>query len=286
MAPRASVIVRVKDEAATLDRALGLLREQTVPVEIVVVDSGSTDGSLEIARRSGDRLVQIAPQDFDYGLALNLGVEAASAPILFALSAHCFPPDPGWVERSLALYARADVAATNGATTYPDGTPLEGTYYQDSILYDDPAQQRRRMLWGFSNHASSWRRTVWEEFPFRVGMETAEDKEWAMRVVGSGSWVIAYRPDLMVSLEHRWSVSARAYFRRRRTEGRVEGRLVDLPKYSLRDLARDWWHDIPTDDHSAMAHRFANPKRLAGLLGGYVGRRDARHERARAERLR
>ena len=112
--PRASVVVRAKDEARDIERTFKALRRQTVPVEIVVVDSGSTDGTVEIAKRWCDRLIEIPAESFTYGYSANLGAEAASAPFCFSLSAHCAPLGDDWVERSLRHYAREDVAATNG----------------------------------------------------------------------------------------------------------------------------------------------------------------------------
>lgn len=270
MAPQASVIVRAKNEAGAIGEALSSLRSQTVRPEIVVVDSGSADGTLEIAREMCDRLVEIPEKEFTYGRALNLGVRSASADYLFALSAHCTPPDDGWIERSLSLYQRDDVAATNGGTKLPDGSPIEGTFFEDGEYV------RAHPDWGFSNHASSWRRSAWERFPFDESLEYAEDKEWALRMLPATGWVIAYRPDLMVSLAHRWEAGALPYCRRMRIEMRAMTGIASLPEYRVADLAREWWSDLPEDHHSAFAHRFMNYRRNAGLLGKYMGSRDAR----------
>jgi rhamnosyltransferase len=279
MTPRASAIVRVKDEREPIKRALASLRSQSVDLEIVVVDSGSTDGTLAAARPLCDRLIEIAPDDFSYGGALNIGAEAASTPYCLALSAHCVAPDEGWVERSLALYENPSVVATNGALHLADGSALRGTFLQDW------AYLRAHPFWGFSNHASSWRRDVWKRFPFSAETAAAEDKEWSARVLRADANRIAYRADLMVSMEHRWKASARTYHRRLRNEARAMAvtmaEYADVPPYGLRELARDWWHDLPQDRHSATAHRFLNRVRLAGLLGHYRGMRDARRSVAR-----
>jgi rhamnosyltransferase len=269
--PSASVIVRAKNEEAAIGRALEAFRSQTVRPEIVVVDSGSTDSTLEIAKGLCDRLVEIPEREFSYGRALNVGARSASAPYLFALSAHCFPPDSGWIERSLRLYDRPEVAATNGEPRLANGSEIEGTFYQDE------AYARAHPTWGFSNHASSWRRSVWEEFPFDESLEYGEDKEWALRVLTGSTRVIAYRRDLVVSMHHRWRGGALSYYRRMRIEGRAMTAIASLPDYRLRDLARDWWHELPDDHHSAFAHRFLNYVRMAGLLGRYVGSREARN---------
>src|SRR5215210_3886035 len=175
MTPRASAIVRCRDEASTLGRTLRTLTAQSVRPEIIVVDSGSTDGSLVHAEQFADKVVRIRPEEFSFGRALNIGAEAAVAPVHFALSAHCFAPRD-WVERSLAHYESPDVAATNGIQTFADGTRVTEPFRQDA------AHARSNPWWGFSNHASSWRATVWREYPFDESMDYAEDREWAWRV--------------------------------------------------------------------------------------------------------
>src|SRR4051794_2474236 len=127
MTAGASAIVRSRDSAATIERTLKSLRSQTVDVEIIVVDSGSRDGTLEIANRLADRVIEIHFERFSYGHALNVGARAASAPFHFALSSHCVAETPDWVERSLGHYSRADVAATNGYHAMPDRRPIQRT---------------------------------------------------------------------------------------------------------------------------------------------------------------
>jgi rhamnosyltransferase len=266
VAPPASIIVRCRDERATLERTLRTLHAQTVRPEIIVVDSGSVDGSLELAQREADRVIRIAPEEFTYGRALNVGARAAAAPVHFALSSHCFAP-PEWVERSLAHYERADVAGANGIQTFADGSPVTSPFFQEA------AHARSNPWWGFSNHASSWRAEAWRRFPFDEELDYAEDREWALRVT-AGGWTLVYDPALWVDMSHSWSGWRNLYTRRRRA-ARAVAAFSGAPPYGLRDLARDWWADIPSDRHSPAAHRFLNMGRMAGLAGHYVGRREA-----------
>jgi rhamnosyltransferase len=263
--PQATVIVRSKDESRTIERTLSLLRRQTVDPEIVVVDSGSSDGTVTIARRYCDRLIEIPSGDFTYGRALNIGAHAAQAPIHFAISAHCFPERPDWIERSLAHYERDDVAATNGIQTFADGRPVTEPFYQDA------AHARSDPHWGFSNHASSWRASVWQEFPFSEEIDAAEDREWAFRVLDAG-WAIVFDPALFVEISHRWRGGAVAMYRRERREAIGLASFADLQPYGVRDLLREWWRELPSDGHSALFHRL-NYRRAAGLIGKYEGRR-------------
>lgn len=261
--PAASVIVRARNEASTIGRALSLLRRQTVRPEIVVVDSGSTDGTDRIADELCDRLIRIAPQDFTYGHALNLGAAAATAEVHFALSAHCFPPHAEWIARSLALYARADVAGTGGHD--PRAT---------EVFYQDHAHARAHPHVGFSNHASSWRAQVWRDFPFDETLGAAEDKEWGLRVTRAG-WVLAFSPEVVVDMSHAWR-SAREVFARERRCTAALASLGQLGPYGLGDLARDWWSSLPGDRHARAFHRLLNYRRTAGLAGRWIGTREGR----------
>jgi rhamnosyltransferase len=277
-APAASVIVRAKDEARTIGHTLSLLRDQTVVPEVIVVDSGSTDGTLEIARRACDRLIEIPPHEFTFGRALNVGARAATAPVHFALSAHCCPERPDWIERSLTHYERDDVAATAGARALPDGSPLRATLRQDA------EHARSHPYWGFSNHASSWRASVWERFPFDEHIEAAEDRDWAFRVLDAG-WVIAIDPALWVGMSHVWRSGLRSFYRRRKREARALATFAPLDPYGLRECLREWWSELPDDRHSPLLHRL-DYRRIAGLAGRYAGHRAARSDRSGPARRR
>jgi rhamnosyltransferase len=269
VAAHASAIVRVKDEAGTLERTLLSLRRQTIVPETIVVDSGSTDGSLEIATPLCDRLFEIPPEEFSYGRALNIGARAASAEAHFALSAHCFPERDDWIERSLAHYERENVAATNGSDKLPDGRRLTRPFFQDA------AHARSNPLWGFSNHAASWRASVWEEFPFDEQLDYAEDKEWAFRVLDAG-WTIVFDPALAVDESHAWRGSARNFFTRQRRASAAISGFTELP-YGPRDLAREWWAEADDGNRPAWFNRFVNYRRWAGLAGRYLGSRAGRN---------
>lgn len=270
--PTASAIVRARDEADTIERTLASLRAQSVPVEIVVVDSGSRDGTLDVARRWCDRLIEIDPADFTFGRALNVGAAAAAGDVHYALSAHCEATRTDWVERALAHYREPDVAATNGALYSHEGIPLLEPFFMTA---DDAL---RDPYWGHSNFACSWRAATWREFPFDEGMEACEDKEWSWRVLRAG-WRIVFDPRLYVSSHHVQRGGMRALYRRTHREARAMAARADLPRRSARDALSQWWRDLPPDSaYPPLFHRM-NYLRAAGIAARYAGERGGRRAR-------
>jgi rhamnosyltransferase len=268
--PRASVIIRTKDSARTLPGALASVRSQTISCEVVVVDSGSRDATLSIARTGADHVLQLPAERFSFGRALNVGAGAAGGPIHFALSSHSVPPDEHWIERSLAKYDRADVAATNGALRAPGSSqPLTATFFQTL------ADASRYPFWGFSNTGSSWRATVWAEHPFDEALPACEDKEWGLRVLRAG-WVIAFDPLLCVSDAHRTEHGLRHLYRRTRREFEALGALCAGRPPTFADFLCEWLVELDTEGPLRRARRRLNPIRMTELLAKQRGLRASR----------
>jgi rhamnosyltransferase len=258
-----SLIVRTKNQPADAVEALTLLRRQTVPLEIVVVDSGSTDDTLALAAPLADRVVELDGR-YTPGRALNAGAAAAQGDIHGAFSAHCRPPDDEWLARSLAHYADPATGATTGTVRGPDGVRLAQPYRLTREGLDDPR-------WGYSNHASTWRAAVWEQIRFDETVPTTEDRRWSWAIVRAG-WEVVLDPTLWVDMSHRWGSGVRPYFRRVRAEEYWMGTIAPVPPYGVRDVVSDWWSRIPEDRHSRAFHR-VNPLRMAELAGVWAGRR-------------
>ena len=97
-----SLIIRCFNEEKHIGRLLAGVMEQSVKdIEIIVVDSGSTDATVSIASNFPTKIVTLRPQDFFFGHALNLGSEAASGDILLFASAHVYPIFSDWLELML-----------------------------------------------------------------------------------------------------------------------------------------------------------------------------------------
>jgi rhamnosyltransferase len=262
--PRPSVVVRAKNKEQTIEKALRGLRDQTVETEVILVDSGSTDRTVEIARPYCDLVISIPAEAFTYGRALNLGAYNANGDVVFALSAHCVPSTSEWVELALNAYADDDVAGTWGPLTRPDGSPLDGPA---KFVLADLGQD---VTWGFSNHASSWRKQTWERFPFDEQLVACEDKEWMWRVLSAGFSLYA-DPRLVVGSSHRRQAGVGPLYRRVHRERLVLSEMLGYRRLTIPELLRKWWSDLPGASPRPHWQRRLSPWRAAELIGEYTG---------------
>jgi rhamnosyltransferase len=262
----ASVLIRAKDEARDIGRTLEICASQTVDAELIVVDSGSTDETVAIARRAGARVIEIPASAFTYGYALNVGCEAATADVVVALSAHAFPPDERWLERMLAWFEDPAVACVYGEPLGPDGARLDGSRVQDRELAE------RFPYWGYSNSAGGFRRELWEQRPFREDMPFTEDKEWAWFWLMEGRTCVM-DPSLEVDHSTHSDDPLPVVYSRKRKEWEGFAMYLPVERSSLGATLVHWWRE--TDVWPSHFRARLSPRRAAELAGRYVGQRSS-----------
>ena len=116
-----TVAIPVRNGAAVLDRTLEAVRAQRLDggraIELIVCDSGSADGSVEIARRHGAELFAIAPETFSHGGTRNLLMERASGAHVAFLTQDAVPADERWLQRLLDGFGLAAASGWSMART-------------------------------------------------------------------------------------------------------------------------------------------------------------------------
>lgn len=267
MEPEISVIVRARDEAASIGRCLALLAEQSHPAEVIVVDNDSRDATAAIARAAGARVIELSHDEFSFGRALNLGAAAAGGELLVALSAHAFPRDRGWLGRlAQALVSREDIACACGERFRPDGRELR------EPVRVEAADVERHPQWGYSNAAGGFRADLWRRRPFREDLPACEDKEWAHYWLQESDLGCLLDPGLLVDHDHTHD-PVHDIFRRARREAAAYPMFLQPPPPPPRaaDALREWWSDT---------RFYANPwkarlshRRAARVLGAFLGAR-------------
>ena len=215
--PRASVVILTFNAGSGFDELLGRLSSQRTSFgyEVLVIDSGSTDGTVGLARRHGASVHQIDPDDFDHGATRNLGASLASGRYVAFLVQDALPVDDFWLASMVDdLDADEKVAGVYGRQIpHPDSSPLTRTLMRDwptSRLerheqyaggpHGSLPPATRRSLAVFDNVSSCVRRSVWERFPFeRTGF--GEDLRWGKTVV-EAEYKLVYQPGSAVLHSH------------------------------------------------------------------------------------
>lgn len=181
---------------------LKILAEQTItPTEVVIVDSSAGNGILDIIQAYQPtasqelpyclRHVRVAPEDFTYTHALNVGINAASGAILISLSGDATPANESWLEELIAPLKDIDVAGAYSRHVARPGMRLS-------------MAERLRLWWRyrsrktrvrardhvFSNASSSFRASDMEVYPFDESLTELEDYAWAKEVQQAGFHII------------------------------------------------------------------------------------------------
>jgi rhamnosyltransferase len=216
-----SVLIPVKDGGEDLRRCLAGIAAQRSEqdVEVVVVDSGSADGSVELARSTGARVCEIPPSEFNHGATRNLAAELARGDVLVFTSQDAFASGEGWLAALTAPLAEDDsLAGTYGRQiAHLEATPPE-RFFMD-FLYGERARTQRAAgihelsmeTTLFSNVNSAIRAEVFARFGFVDDIIMSEDQEWSRRVLLAG-YALRYVPEAAVHHSHPYTL--RQAFRR------------------------------------------------------------------------
>jgi glycosyltransferase involved in cell wall biosynthesis len=238
-APIVSIVIRAYNEQKHIERLLegileqNLYQKQPRQVEIILVDSGSTDASLAIASRFPVQIVHISPDEFSFGRSLNRGIEQARAEFTVIASAHVYPVYPDWLEHLLAPFQDAQVALVygkqrgNAATHFSERQVFARWFPEVSI----PRQSHP-----FCNNANAAiRRSLWQQRPYDESLSGLEDLDWAHWAMEQGH-TISYSAEAEIIHVH--SETPAAVFNRYRREAMAFKRIFPQEHFQLWDFVR------------------------------------------------
>ena len=213
--PTVSVVVPTLNAGPHLPSLLEALRSQSphAPQEILIIDSGSQDGTVSDAQTAGEPVRVITIARFSHGRARNMGVRETSGDIVVFMSQDAIPENAHWLSELIRPYVMPEVAATfSRQVPRPDANPMERFFLSTHFPYGEPVYMRRNghedLLFQrdvfFSNVSSSARRSALLAHPFEEDLIMSEDQQFARDVILAGMSVV-YVPSSVVMHSHNYS---------------------------------------------------------------------------------
>ena len=213
-----SIVIPSYNGGEDFTKCLQMVFEQKVsfPFEVIVIDSGSTDGTLDFLKGYPIRLKQISPKEFNHGLTRNMGMELARGRYVVLMTQDAIPADNYWLENILVnfkdelvagVYCRqipredADVLTKRHLNNWLTGRQCRViNFIENREDYNALEPMKKLMLCTFDNVCSCVRKSVWEKIPFT---ETyfAEDLEWGKKAIEAG-YKLVYEPRAAVIHSH------------------------------------------------------------------------------------
>jgi len=216
--PRISIVLPTRNGMATLPAVFEAIRTQETAFtfEIVAIDSGSTDGTLEFLQRYADRTLTIPPDSFDHGLTRNAAVAEARGEYVVLLVQDAEPVGNVWLTSLVAPLVRDPQLAGTFARqrARPDASAITRRYLEHWVAggetrrtvsltrdeFDVMAPLARLDRCAFDHVCAAVRRAVWLRHPYRP-TPIGEDVEWAREVLLAGHR-LAYVPEAVVLHSH------------------------------------------------------------------------------------
>jgi glycosyltransferase involved in cell wall biosynthesis len=278
----ASIVIRTLNEERYLPDLLRAIREQVLDsdlqLEVVLVDSGSTDSTVRIAQSFDCNIVHIDRRMFSFGRSLNWGCERAAGDILVFISGHCVPVDRNWLSR-LCQPLR------DGVASYAYGRQVgdDDSFFSERRIFAQyySGESAVPQSGFFCNNANSaLLRDVWSANRFDEDLTGLEDMELARRIAADGHR-IAYVAEAPVYHHHResWAQIKRRFER----EAIALQNIMPAVHLSRLDVARYFATSVLLDFRSAWQHDCLLPEwlnivryRWAQYSGSHKGNHELR----------
>ena len=194
MNKKVSIVVRCLNENANLKILIPIILEQSYDdFELIFVDSGSKDGSLDTIQTflnslDNVKLAHIKKEEFTFGKSLNLGFDIAEGEIIVSLSAHCFPTSNEWLQNIIKPFLDNNIGIVFGKqsphknTRFSEASVQEKWFSGKSMIKEDIF---------LNNGNAAYRKSLWEEIKFDETLTGLEDINFGLYAKSKG-WQLYY----------------------------------------------------------------------------------------------
>ncbi len=222
---RVSIVIPTKNGGDDIGNCLSSIfaQETETDLEVILIDSGSTDKTLETIGQFPVQLIEIKPEEFGHGRTRNLGARLATGRYLVFLNQDAVPANRFWLSSLIRNMTDRSIAGVYSRwLPKPGCNPIEAQEVSSifgpikeiknlkNVTESDYRKNIDRLI-RFSTVSCCMTKNTWEERPFNEKILIGEDQEWAKRVLEAG-YTLVYEPQSIVYHSHNYSVQA--YFKR------------------------------------------------------------------------
>jgi len=266
-----SIVIPTLNAGAEFEKSLAMIYQQKFShrFEVIIIDSGSIDGTVEIAKIFPVRLHQIDRRDFNHGLTRQQGVELSRGDYVAFLTQDAIPYDEHWLSSLVETLENDE----NVAGVYSRQIPKAGcdpiakirienwiagrqekkvSYIRSRLVYDSLSPWEKRKFLNYDDVSSCAKKSIMKKFPYSK-VDFGEDLEWSKRVMEAGYRVI-YEPRSKVYHSHPTSIVRN--YQRAYVDHKTMKQLLGVDFYSQHffssklSLFRSTWHQIKDDYRS------------------------------------
>ncbi|OPX58990.1 MAG: Glycosyltransferase AglE [Methanobacterium sp. PtaB.Bin024] len=212
-----SIILLVKNGGMRLELLMESLGKQNYDgnFEIIAIDSGSEDESIQILKKYNTILYRIKPEEFHHSRTRNLGAEKSKGDVLVYLTQDALPIKEDFLEKLVAPLNDPKIGVSYGRQiANPDAKEATKFFYsyfypdERNVLGKELAENPKNFYLAYiyvSDVCSAIKRDVWKHIRFADNIPMSEDKDFALRALKS-DYEIVYEPEATVYHSHDYSL--------------------------------------------------------------------------------
>ncbi len=293
-----TIVIPTKNAGDILGQVLKKVYEQktSYQYEVICVDSGSSDDTLNIIASYPAKLYQIKPEEFGHGKTRNFGASKGTGEYIVFITQDAVPATDIWLENFInAMKLDNEIVGGFGIHyPYPDCNLIDKRdltahfkgFGEDNTIYQLTDRERydreegyRHLLAFFSDNNSCLKRSIWEQYPYE-DVDFAEDQIWARKMIELG-YKKVYCPYAPVYHSHNYDL--KSYFGRYFDEHKG---LYEIHQY----INLQHWYLIPvaivrhvkndkayfaecdlTEKENKEAVKYSISRNFSRYLAGYLG---------------
>lgn len=278
MNPHVSVVIPTLNGGEQFRECMESLSSQNLDkgFETIVIDSASTDGTPDVARKHGAKLIEISRAEFNHGLTRDLGVKEARGRLIALLTQDAIPSSSDWLSNLTANFDDPEVAGAYCRQIPRDcKNPLirarlkawsaskearEVKQIKDEAQFNALKPHEQIRLLSFDNVASMIRKSVWEKINFGAN-DFGEDTAWSFNALKAGHKTV-YDPHASVYHSHNnslWYEFRRVYMDHQNWNKLIDLKLFPRPTEIIPasiNVIREHWGEINGEVDGFMARLY------------------------------